>query len=193
MNMNEIRTDACEETTTCFNCGSSGIEKTWRRQSFQYGNGASAVELTAEMPVYSCAECGFEFVGAEAEDVRHEAVCRHLGLLTPSEIVAIREANQLTRVQFAEVTRIGIASLKRWETGALIPHAANDALVYLMTFPENLKRLQSRNHFDPLDIADISASVELPPRHRSVIPFRGRGITADSISIERAASWALRV
>ena len=190
--MIDIHPDERETTANCFSCDSTNLERTWRRQTFQYGTGSSAVELTAEMPVYTCADCGYQFAGAEGEEARHEAVCRHLGVLTPKEIVAVRESTGLTRTQFSECTRIGIASLKRWETGALIQNAANDDLIYLMTFPENVERLQRRNRFEPLERIAISAASALPPRHRRVLPFRGRCLTADSSLAERAVQFVLR-
>jgi len=64
--------------------------------------------------------------------------------MTPAEIVALRNKYRLTRAQFAEKTRIGEASLARWETGELIQNPANDGYMYLLSFPENLERLEGR-------------------------------------------------
>jgi putative zinc finger/helix-turn-helix YgiT family protein len=192
MNFNDVRTDAHEGTTACFNCGSSNLERKDLSQAFQYGSGTSAVELKANMPVYTCIDCGYQFAGPEAEDARHEAVCRHLGVMTPNEIVAVRESTGLSRTEFAERTGVGIASLKRWETGALVQNAANDQLIYLMTIPENVEHLQRRNRFEPMDTRSLASAIVAAPRHMSVIPFRGRSLRTDSALEERAAQWALR-
>jgi putative zinc finger/helix-turn-helix YgiT family protein len=192
MNFDETPSETHKETTSCFNCGSLNVKKEWKNQRFQYGSGESAVELNAEMPVYCCEECGFEFAGAEAEDIRHEAVCRHLGLLAPREIVAIRESTGLSRMQFTEISGIGIASLKRWETGTLIQNAANDQLIYLMTFRENVERLKRRDHFASLDLTDLSAESETARRHGHTHHFRARCIQADSHLLQCAKSWPLR-
>jgi putative zinc finger/helix-turn-helix YgiT family protein len=149
-NMNEFRNNERDDVIVCFDCGSSDIVKEMKQQVFQYGSGESAVDLIAKMPVYTCKTCGYQFAGPEADDARHDAVCRHLGVLTPEEIASIRESTGLSRAQFAERTRIGIASLKRWETGVLIQNAANDELIYLMSFPENVERLQLRRHSEPM-------------------------------------------
>ncbi|MGO8758095.1 MAG: hypothetical protein ACLQG3_08225 [Terracidiphilus sp.] len=190
--MDEIRSGSCEEIMECFNCGSSRLKKEWRRQTFQYGNDESAVELCAEMLVYTCEECDLQFAGAEAEDARQEAICRHLGVLTPAEIVAIRNRTGMTRNQFAECTRIGIASLKRWESGVIVQNAANDGLIYLMKFSENVDRLRARDCSRPLQIPPPSGVPELQAQHRSVHRFRGRSIPSDRNLMERAEQWALR-
>jgi putative zinc finger/helix-turn-helix YgiT family protein len=190
--MNRIRNDEHDATVVCFDCGSSDVVKEVQQQEFQYGNGESAVNLTAEMPVYTCNSCGYQFAGPEADDARHEAVCRHFGVFTPAEIVAIRESAGLSRMQFAEISGIGIASLKRWETGTLIQNAANDRLIFLMTFRENVEQLRKRNHFIALDLTDVSAEAETAHRHAHAHRFRARCIQADSNLLQRAKSWSLR-
>ena len=50
----------------------------------------------------------------------------------------------LTRSEFAAITKFGETSLSRWETGAVIQNLANDQLLYLLQFPENLQRLRER-------------------------------------------------
>jgi len=66
--------------------------------------------------------------------------------MTPSDIKSLRKGYDLTRAQFAELTRIGEASLARWETGEVIQNAANDDYLYLLSFPENLKLLEERRN-----------------------------------------------
>ena len=192
MNWDETRMETHEEHASCFNCGSLNVNKAWKNQHFQYGSGESAVELSAEMPVYTCQECAFEFGGVEAEEIRHEAVCRHLGLLAPREIVAIRKSMGLSRMQFAEIAGVGIASLKRWETGTLIQNAANDQLIYLMTFPKNVERLKGRDRFASLEPADLSAESETARMHAHGRHFRARCIDADNHLLQCAQSWPLR-
>ena len=53
---------------------------------FEYGAGESAVSLSANVVVHTCNDCDFEFTGPSAEAARHQAVCRHLGIMTPGEI-----------------------------------------------------------------------------------------------------------
>jgi putative zinc finger/helix-turn-helix YgiT family protein len=193
MNPNGSRIDPQSEVQVCFNCGSSPVLKSWQKQIFQYGSGESAAELVANVPVFTCSTCGFQFAGPEAEELRHEAVCRHVGVLTPSEIATIRERIGLGRNQFAERTGIGIASLKRWESGALIQNVANDALIYLMAFPDNLPRLTQRERNKPLNLADLTATPEARDERRHRQRFRGCCIDADQKMLNRAQQFRLRV
>jgi DNA-binding transcriptional regulator YiaG len=65
--------------------------------------------------------------------------------MTPAEVRAVRQkAGSLSRAEFARITRLGEATIGRWERGELIQNAANDQLLYLLTFPENVVRLRDR-------------------------------------------------
>ena len=191
--MNNNHGNEQDERVVCFDCGSSDVAKAIRQQKFQYGEGESAVELSAEMAVYTCKECGYQFAGADADEARHESVCRYLGVLTPSEIVAIRESTGLSRAEFCDLTRIGIASLKRWETGSLIQNAANDELLFLAAFPENVKRLRERDRCKSLMLPALTPGPAMASTHRSPQRFRGRCLTPDSDLEECSRVWPLRV
>ena len=91
-----------------------------------------------------CTECGFEFLDDEAEDIRHAAVCRHLGVMTPAEIQSLRDRLQLTQAEFARITRLGPATVSRWERGESVQNAAYDQYLYLLSFSENVERLKGR-------------------------------------------------
>jgi transcriptional regulator with XRE-family HTH domain len=54
------------------------------------------------------------------------------GLLTTSEIKAARKRLRLTQQQFADRLKAGIASVKRWELGA-IQDESSDLLIRLST------------------------------------------------------------
>lgn len=153
-NNNELNTRAFE----CPNCGSMRIETRNITDKFQYGSGAKTASLEALVPFRRCADCEFEFTDSEAEDIRHKTICRHLGVMMPAEIVALRKKYGLTRAEFAEKTRIGEASLARWETGELIQNLANDGYMYLLSFPENLKRLEHRYKAQQASIGAIKST-----------------------------------
>jgi DNA-binding transcriptional regulator YiaG len=80
----------------------------------------------------------------DAEDACHEAVCRHLGVMTPSQIKALRTLYGLTQSQFSEITKLGEATLSRWERGIVIQNQAYDNYLYLLGFNENLERIRNR-------------------------------------------------
>jgi len=128
----------------CPNCGSDHFKETEREQRFLYGTPDNAATLVAKVPVNTCLACGFEFTDERAEDARNEAVCRHLGLLTPTQITALRKAYDMSRSEFAELAKVGTASLARWESGLLLQNSANDQLLYLLHFRENVDLLRKR-------------------------------------------------
>jgi DNA-binding transcriptional regulator YiaG len=131
--------DACPE------CASECVRTRIELDRFTYGSGEDAVQLEAAVPVHKCESCGFEYLGEEAERAHHHAVCRHLGVLTPLEVVDMRQRHGLTRAEFARVTKLGEATLARWERGALIQNLANDNYLYLLAFRDNIQRLRNRS------------------------------------------------
>jgi putative zinc finger/helix-turn-helix YgiT family protein len=128
----------------CPNCERENVETSIERETFAYGEGDSAPQVTADVPVRTCRDCGFQFTDGEAEEARHDAVCRHLGVLTPKEVLDLRKRYNMSRAEFAELTRLGEASLARWENGQLIQNPANDQLLFLLTFPSNVELLRHR-------------------------------------------------
>jgi putative zinc finger/helix-turn-helix YgiT family protein len=130
--------------TECPNCGSVDLSTVPEVEAFKYGKGEEAVELSATVPLHTCHNCGFQFTDASADDAKHEAICRHLGVYTPNEVVALRTRYGLTRAQFAEITRIGEASIQRWESGQLIQNSGYDQLLFLLNYPANLELLRGR-------------------------------------------------
>ena len=141
-----------EQTTTprgtsqrrlhCPLCGRETVTTTIHHHTFDYGTGASAVELTVDLPVRRCAPCDYEYLDEVAEDLQHEAVCKHFGVLSPHEIRRIREDHGMTRTKFAEVTGLGEASLNRWENGLNIQTHAYDRYLRLLALPGTLQRLR---------------------------------------------------
>jgi putative zinc finger/helix-turn-helix YgiT family protein len=144
MNNRELEHPAETAGTVCPNCGSARIESYMHDERFLYGAGEAAVELCATVPIRRCANCGFEFTDEAAETARHEAVCRHLGVLSPAEILKIRKDSGLSRAEFARLSRIGEASLHRWENGLLIQNPAMDSYLRLLAYRENLQRLRDK-------------------------------------------------
>ena len=138
----EEAVDMTEVTTACPRC--EGVVETIRHEDiFQYGDGESAVDLPVVLPVRRCRACGVEFLDHEAERVKHEALCRHFGVLTPWEIRKIRKKHGLSRVAFGDLTGLGAASLSQWETGALIQSLANDRYLRLLAAPGGMDALRA--------------------------------------------------
>lgn len=127
----------------CDVCGAIGVETELMRDPFIYGSGVNAVELTADVWVHTCSACGDSYTDDEADVAYDEAVCRHLGILTPAEIRAMREEYGLTRAEFADLTGFGKATLGRWERGEVTQNRSADRYLRLLQDPEVMRRLQA--------------------------------------------------
>ena len=156
--LQEVKTDEA-----CPLCGSDGVEVFPHSLVFTYGSDDDAADLTVEVSVRRCDACGFEYLDESAEDLKHEAVCRHLGLLSPGDIRGIRKKCRMSRSTFARLTGLGDASLNRWENGLRIQSRANDRYLRLLAFPDVMRRLEAMavassppraKRFRSLDVTD---------------------------------------
>lgn len=133
-----------ENTVTCLQCGGTQLDMASREVEFDHGGRDKPFRVKATFPFITCRQCGFVSVDGVDEDLQHEAACRHLGVMTPAEIRALRDKIGLTQKDLAELTGFGVASISRWEGGVLIQNEACDRLLYLLTIPENVERLRRR-------------------------------------------------
>ena len=165
----------------CFECDEpAGTD--WRKHTFTYGSGAGAVDLTVEIPIRTCGSCGFEFLDHEAEILKHEAVCAHLGVLSPTAIRGIRRMHDnMSRASFSKVTGLGEATLNRWENGILIQNRANDRY---------LRLLASRANVQAMERLDSEATRSLP--HSDANASRFRFITVSGEFRTQQAGFLLR-
>jgi putative zinc finger/helix-turn-helix YgiT family protein len=146
------------ERQPCIVCGDGTATRSLVEHEFQHGSGDDAVCLRVELPVWTCDACELEYTDEDAEVIRHAAVCRHLGRLTPSEIKVIRCAGAMTQQQFAAKLNVGVASVKRWELGTVIQNAAYDQLVRQADAEIRAQRLQQPVFQTPITAAAIEAS-----------------------------------
>ena len=134
---------AASNDLVCPLCESKSIDTFLHSDAFKYGSDDSGVTLRVEnLPVRRCTACDLDFIDHVGAQLRHEAVCRHLGVLTPAQVREIREGHGMTRAAFAEATGLGEATLGRWETGAVVQNRANDLYLRLTRFPLVMTLLQ---------------------------------------------------
>lgn len=151
------------ELRQCEECGADAVRMSFKDERFVYGSGSEAVTLTARVPVWTCQECGEAYTDGTAEEIRHETVCRYLGVLSPKEVRAIRERFGMTQSEFAKVTRFGLASVKRWETGARIQNQSSDRFLRLLemdgSIMDKLRVLERGQEIRPADTGRIFRTV----------------------------------
>ena len=138
-------------------CGATSVQTELMRDPFIYGSGTDAVELTADVWVHTCSACEDSYTDHEAGVVYDEAVCRHLGILTPAEIRAMRTGYGLSRDDFARLTGFGKATVGRWERGEVNQNRSADRYLRLLQDPEVMRRLRTLG--EPTDAdADTQAN-----------------------------------
>ncbi len=126
----------------CQFCESNTVKRVSLKQEFQYGVGEQQVTLLATVPVWTCQECGEQYEDDDAEIIRHDVVCRHLGRLTPTELRKIRRNAGYSQAGWAELTGIGVASIKRWESLNQIQGAASDRYLRLISDSRIVEKLR---------------------------------------------------
>lgn len=157
----------------CVACGSSEITSAMVEETLEYGVGQSPAQIRVSIPVLRCTTCGAEYGGSKSEEIRHEAICRHLGVLTPKEILSIRSQRGLSRQKFAELTRLGVATLARWESGEIIQNAAMDAYLRLIARPEIFQLLDSNSLCDNSRTLGADSGSSLHPVRFPTLASRG--------------------
>lgn len=130
------------EARACAECGEQRARRSTEVQSFLYGERGKEVTLSARVPVWTCDACGAAYTDGEGEDARHEAVCRHLGLLSPLEIRNLRSKHSLTQAELAQLTGFGEASIKRWEAGTILQNSSSDKFLRLLLDNYVMRKLQ---------------------------------------------------
>lgn len=179
--MTPSNTNANERRVDCDACGATAtVVPREENQAFAFGEQGQEVELLAKVEVWSCSACGFSYTGAAAEEERHAAVCRHLGVLTPHEIRELRETHSLSQAAFAKLTGFGEATVKRWEAGLVIQNASADRYLRLLKDSCVYERAVAQ--------ANGSPPIDLPSRGR-VIRFRTQ---LSAASLKAAQGFRLR-
>ena len=90
------------------------------------------VDIAFETDSFICPECGLEAGTLQSAGTLQLAIAdayrARQGLLTGKGIKTLRKSHNLTQRQLAETMNIGIASIKRWETGTVQSASMDHAL-----------------------------------------------------------------
>ena len=177
--MIEDKGSPVDNSGTCARCGGH-TKVSERPETFTYGDGPARADLTVDVPVHVCTSCGYQYTDDAADVIRHEAVCRHLGVMTPQEIFDIRKRTGLSQSDFSRLTGIGEASLSRWENASKIQNPAMDRYLYLLQFTDTLSRLKDRSS---RVVRQGACVLQFAPKFRAFDP------NPEEISVGR--SWSL--
>jgi DNA-binding transcriptional regulator YiaG len=153
----------------CPTCGHRPLELQHIRDEFDSGPDDNRVHIIADnVPVMACSQCGEKLRGPEAARVRHLAICRTLGLLTPEQIQKLRERLTKTPAEFARLTGIDAVTLDKLEHGRLLPSRSQDRYLRLLQiFPSAvgvLEQLEDRNGNGARENGTFPTVTE-PPAH----------------------------
>lgn len=158
---------SAEQALRCPTCNAGCLRDQVIAERFEFEvDGKTKTVVAENVPVSECdnAACGERLSGPEAARIRHEAICRTFGLLTPREIQAIRERLELSQERFAQLTGIGVATISRWERGRLLQNRAMDNLLRLVEQrEENVRFLAERQESEqPLDPSSSRIKGQFP-------------------------------
>jgi putative zinc finger/helix-turn-helix YgiT family protein len=97
------------------------------------------VDIIYEADIYVCTECGLEAAtvaqGGKTQRAISDAYRKKTDLLTGEEIKTLRKQRGLNQQELADLLDVGVASIKRWETGLIQSKSMDHALrVYLQGY-----------------------------------------------------------
>ena len=123
----------------CGCCDQGRLDTRYREETVEYGEEGDLQTVQADrVPVSVCDSCGNVFVTPATLKARHNYVCRALGLITPDEIQELRKRHGMTIAEFARITKIGEATISRWERYRILPNGANSSYLTLLRQNPNL-------------------------------------------------------
>lgn len=127
--------------TDCPNCGKQD-SLTLIREVEEFNIRGESIPV--EVEYYRCEACGEEMMPLRMENDPLEQAYREYrrrkGMVQPEEIREFRQKFGLTQKEYSELLGIGVASLSRYENGALQEQSHDHILRFSMQ-PENLLRL----------------------------------------------------
>ena len=101
-------------------------------------------EIPVEIEYYQCQECGEEFENPQPDrdplEIAYKEYRSRKGFVRPEEIRNFRKKFGLTQMEFSQLLGIGIATLSRYENGAL-QSEAHDLQLKLAMKPDNFLHL----------------------------------------------------
>src|SRR5215207_9901864 len=89
-------TKGLAEGLRCPDCGSNSVKTTIIDHRFPFGDGETAVELSAQVPLRKCLSCEFEYLDYEAEAAEEAAVRLYLQVMRPTQLQELRKLHDFS-------------------------------------------------------------------------------------------------
>lgn len=141
----------------CGTCGERTIVRTVMPYSLQYGyDGRTYTVAIPDLAVPCCTNCGEMVFDTLANRRIDQALRDQIGLLSPEQIRANREALGLTQEQLAASLGIAAATISRWESGYQIQQRAMDRLLRLYFAHPNVRSSLS----DEAHLSELGAMID---------------------------------
>lgn len=132
-------------------------------------------------------------LSAEAESLIEDTKARHMGLLLPSELHALRLRHGLSQKAIGDLLQIGAKSWTRWETGKQRPSRSINLLLCALNSglisPQQLgelgspKRLDWSSQFEEYNKAAASIEVDVIDFYRACQSIQPKSGYADPIKV----------
>lgn len=119
--------------TKCPMCGADALEE--KRGEYRFEpppNIAGGTILIADATWQECSKCGEAVLGYDLSKALDREAIKRQGMLTPEEILQVRQQTGLSAVDMAHLLGIGEKTYTRWETGKSIQTKGNDTLIRLL-------------------------------------------------------------
>jgi putative zinc finger/helix-turn-helix YgiT family protein len=127
----------------CTECGAAGVKETTSPITHKVGSRSVLIENDRHL---ACPDCGnISYRGAmlsENQLAIAEQIRRQEGLLTPSELHAIRAKYSLSQSEIEKILTIGPKTWVRWERGKVVQTSAADQMIRVIAKrPDVLREL----------------------------------------------------
>jgi len=131
----------------CAICGSENTQQCVREFVTRYNQ--APISILAEM--YECGDCRERFFTPEQSKsvsvAIKDEVRKKAGLLSPDDIIAIRERLGLTQHDLETLFGLGAKVVTRWETGRVLQSKTADVALRLLAIaPQNLESLRKERN-----------------------------------------------
>lgn len=91
-----------------------------------------AETINVKVPAWRDPMDGEVYLDTQATAILDKVKARHMGLLTPDQIKALRKRLRLTQPQISELLQIGEKTWTRWETGRERPSRSINVLLFAL-------------------------------------------------------------